>query len=216
MLQRRTFLLGLGGGLGFLAVGGEAAADELGRGRYARMSMRLEKTFLEIDVLDMEVIVSQSTAARLEKLVKRKPYSKELEESVVREILETTDGAAGILFLMDLDMDQFVDSGRESLKRALDAKMIDKAEYDRVYAGLPEWFGFLKDRGVREGDRLGYRGSQRGLRTLFHDAKQTKLLDMTHGGPQPLRTMLASYYPPGGEFRAPLVRSLFDERQASR
>lgn len=220
-MLRRALLIGLvaGGLVGFRALDAGAEPDgtaDLGTGRYARMRMRLEKTFLKIDVLDLEIIVSKPTAETLEKLVKGKDYSKRLEQEVATAVVRTTDAYAGLVFLMDVDFDQFVEGGRANVKRAYDAKMVTKEEYDRVSAGLPTWFAFLKERGVREGDRLQYRGSPKGLRTIYNDPKGKKLSEITHAGAAPLGTMLASYFAPESDFREPLVRSLFTSQQASR
>lgn len=189
----------------------DAAAEALARDRYGRMAMRLEKTFLQIDVLDLVVIVAESTARAVEALVRGERYSEELEEEIAREVLRTSDAAASVVFLMDVDLDQFIEGARANVARAYEAQLISREEYERVYRGLPEWYGFLEERGIREGDRLSYRGNRYGLRTMFQDEERAKLMDMTHYGPEPLGTMLASYYAPGGDFREPLVRSLFDE-----
>ena len=212
MLQRRSALLALGAGLGGLVAGRrDAAAEPLAQDRYGRMAMRLEKTFLQIDVLDLVVIVSQTTADAIAALVRGERYSERLEEEITREVLRTSDAAASVVFLMDVDLDQFIEGARANVKRAFEAGLISREEYERVHRGLPEWYGFLEERGIREGDRLSYRGNRYGLRTLFRDEEGAKLMDMTHYGPEPLGTMLASYYAPGGDFREPLVRSLFDE-----
>lgn len=218
-MLRRTLILGLVGGFSGLltvpALGAPFGADDLGTGRYARMAMRLEKTFLKIDVLDLSIVVSQATADALERLVKGKDYSKQLEQEVASTVVKTSDAYAGLAFLMDVDFDQFVEGGRANLKLAYDAKMITKEEYDRVYSGLPQWFRFLKERGLREGDRLQYRGSPKGLRTVYNDRKGKKLNEITHRGAAPLATMLASYFAPESDFREPLVKSLFVQQQAS-
>jgi hypothetical protein len=79
----------------------------------------------------------------------------------------------------------------------------------RVRDGLARWFAPLKKRGIREGDRFAYRGRPAGLYTLVVDHEGEKLLDLTQEGSEPKRTMLASYFAPGSDFREPLVRSLF-------
>jgi hypothetical protein len=214
-MLRRSFFLGLcAGSLSLFDLGTAHAAlpqtDDLGKGRYARMTMRLEKTFLNIDVLDLEIRLDEETAAVLESIVKGKKHSKELEQRVVDAVLATTNAYAGIRFLRGVTFNQFVEGGQASARRAYEAKLISQAEYVRVRDGLARWFAPLKDRGIRQGDRFHYRGRSSGLRTLVADADGKKLIEVTQEGASPLHTMLANYFTPGGDFREPLVRSLFD------
>jgi len=219
-MQRRTALLGLLvlASLPIQAGASPAApqpAAELGKGRYSRMKMRLEKTVLKIDVLDLEIRVDQDTADALESIVKGKTYSKKLEKEIVDTVLRATDVLAGIRFLRDVTFSQYVEGGQDSARRAYDEKLISQAEYVRVRDGLARWFAPLKKRGIVKGDRFGYRGRPLGLQTLVHDAAGEKLLELSQEGPLPRHTMLASYLAPGSDFREPLVRSLFDASSKS-
>ncbi len=212
-MRRRCLLYGLVFGALAISVARNGRAEPLGggigRGRYARMKMRLEKTFLGIDVLDLEVWVDEDTARRLEPIVKDKKHSKELEQRVVDVVLETTEAQASIRFLRNVTFDQFVEGGQANARRAFDAKMIGQAEYERVRDGLARWFAPLKKRGIRTDDHFQYRGDSSTLRTLMTDGKAEKVLELTQEGAKPVRTMLASYLAPGSDFRGPLVRSLF-------
>ncbi len=218
-MRRRSFLLlSCAAVLAFFDLGAARAesieTQGLGKGRYARMKMRLEKTFLNVDVLDLEIRVDEATAAALESIVKGQKYSKELEQRVVDAVLVTTNAYARIRFLRSVTFSQFVEGGQANAKKAFEAKLISRAEYVRVRDGLARWFAPLKKRGVREGDRFHYRGRSSGLRTIVDDADGKKQIELSQDGAAPLKTMLASYLTPGGDFREPLVRSLFGAQSA--
>jgi hypothetical protein len=213
-MRRRSLVLGLfAGAVALLGVGAVRAApvetDDLGRGRYAHAKMRLEKTFLKIDVLDLEIHFDQSTADVLESMLKGKKRSKGLEQSVVAAVLRASNAYVGIRFLRNVTFDQFVEGGQANAKRAFEAKLITKAEYLRVRDGLAHWFAPLKKRGVLDGDGFHYRGRPSGLQTVVVDPTGRKVLELKQEGNAPLHTMLASYFAPGSDFREPLFESLF-------
>ena len=218
MRRRSFFLVPCAAALAFFdpsaALAESIETEGLGKGRYAKMKMRLEKTFQNVDVLDLEIRVDEDTATILESIVKGQKYSKDLEQRVVDAVLVTTNAYARIRFLRSVTFGQFVEGGQANAKRAYDAKLISHAEYVRVRDGLARWFAPLKERGIRKADRFHYRGRSSGLRTVVEDAEGKKQLELSQDGASPLRTMLASYFTPGGDFREPLVRSLFDAPSA--
>ncbi|NUP06677.1 MAG: hypothetical protein HOW73_11535 [Polyangiaceae bacterium] len=184
--------------------------DGLGRGRYARLHVKLEKTIFDVDVAALEIRVDQATADALQRAVKGREYSKKLETEVVSAVLGAENAYSALQFLRGFARDAFIKGIRTDLGRAYQAKLIDKSEYQRVYRGLPGWFGFLGDRGVKKGDNLYHRGKPEGLRSVYIDNEGQKRMDVTMPGHPPTRTLLASYLAPEGDLREPLVRSLFD------
>ncbi len=186
--------------------------DGLGQGRYAQLSVFLEKTILEVDVLSLEIRVDQATADTLRKLVRGNKHSDALERRVVSAILQTKSAYAGLKFLRSFSRDDFIEGVRAETRRAHEAKLVDRAEYKRVYDNMPKWFAFLGDRGIRSGDWLYNRGDPEGMRTVFIDEGGRQRMDVTVAGQAPIRTLLASYLAPGGDLRGPLVRSLFEKR----
>jgi hypothetical protein len=184
--------------------------DGLGAGRYARMHVFLEKTIFDFDVLDLELRYDQGTADLIAGLVKGRKYSAALANRVVATACGATDAYAGLQFLRDFELDDFIDGIRLDLGRAYQGKLIDQAEYSRMYWGLPDWFSFLRKRGIKSGDKLYERARPSGLQTVFIDVDGAKRLDMHLDGAASTRTLVATYLAPGGELRDYLVQSLFD------
>lgn len=196
-----------------LPLGAQAApvgTGGLGRGRYARLRVVLEKTVFQFDVLSLDIRVDQATADRLERMVKGREYSSKLERDVVSTVLEAETVYTAAKFLRGFGRDAFVEGVRVDLGRAYKGELIDREEYLRVHRELPRWFAFLGDRGVRKGDWLYNRGDADGLRTVFVNGDGASLMDLTLPGRAPTRTLVACYLAPGGDLREPLVRSLFE------
>lgn len=173
------------------------------------MRVFLEKTLFRVDVLSLEIRVDQPTADALERAIKGQEHTAVLERKIVAIVLETKAATANLSFLRAFTREDFIAGVRADVKRAYEGKLIDRAEYLRVYRGMPAWFAFLGERGVRAGDWLLHRGGPNGLRTVYTDEEGKILMDRTMPGRAPTRTLLASFLCPGGELREPLVESLF-------
>ena len=151
----------------------------------------------------------------MEKLVKGQRHSAELEGRVVAVALRSADAFTAVEFLHGIPTADFVEGIRTDIGRAFRGKLIDESERDRVTKGVAGWFAFLGERGVVDGDQLYHRGRPTGVRTVYFDNAGKKRMDINFPGAPPTRTLIATYLAPGGELRQPLVRSLFDEPDAS-
>jgi hypothetical protein len=218
-MYRRTLLEGLGvatlmTALPGLASGAPVNANGLGQGPFSRLHVYLEKTFLNIDVVSLEIRVDQATADKLEQLVKGRERTTALERTIVSTVLGTSGAYSALKFLRGFTREDFIEGVRVDVGRAYKGKLIERAEYERIFRGMPGWFAFLGERGIEEGDRLFHRGGTDGLRTVFVESGGRTRMDMTQPSKQPTRSLLASFLAPGGELRGPLVQSLFDQPEA--
>lgn len=195
-----------------------AAADvpslrsaELATGRYAHMHMLLEKTFLQIDVATIDIRFGDETRDQLAALARESSYSEELAARITSAILQTDRAVVQLEFERDVSFDRWLESVRENLRLAYDARLIDQEAYSRVYHGLPDWFGAVRERGFEDGDRLVYGIRPKRLHTVLVASNGGILVDQTDTGAKPPRVLLAGYFAPGTEFREPLIRSLFEQ-----
>jgi hypothetical protein len=172
------------------------------------MEALLEKTFLKVNVLLLEVRVDPLTAASLEALRTAHAPEPAPPDSLVSVILRAPDAWARIRFRRGASLGQFLGGIRRNLDAARRAGIIDAAYRDEVSANLPRWFAFLEDRGVRTGDALLYRIHGDTLRTVYQDASGTVHLDQTDPEPRSRFAILGSYFAPGSDFRARLLQSL--------
>ena len=153
LLACRIWLLGTLG-VGSLAVGTVRAdpapslkSNDLAHGPYSSMHMLLEKTFLKVDVLTVDVRFGKSAHARLAKLARGKAYSEALGKEAAKIAISADDALVQLRFVRDVSLDQWMDGVRENLQQARDAGLISKKTQQRVGQGLPSWFAPLAERG---------------------------------------------------------------------
>ena len=187
-------------------------ADELATGPYARMHMRYEKhiLFVGVDVLTIEMRFDGATQSRFQQLATGREYSPHLAEQIASAAVDAQNVFVSVEFQRDVSLAQWVGAVRDSLGKAERWGVIDQNTYRHVSDQLPNWFSVIADRGFREGDRILYRGRPDRMRTVLVGREGRVLVDHTDDGSAPRRAMLGGYLAPGGDFRAPLVRSLLN------
>ncbi len=194
------------------AVAQEPALDtaSLARGSYAEMEMIFERGFLfiRVDVLSLRVRYGDRTAARLREIGESDLPGAVRRDSAARVAAEATDAFARIDFLRGISLQQFLDATRRNLGRAAEEGYVDPHAAGEIAEDLPGWFAFLRDRDIREGDRLLYRIRGDTLRTLFIGVEGDVLLDQTDVGPERRRSVLGGYVAPGTDFREKLLDSV--------
>lgn len=178
------------------------------------MSTLLEKTFLRLDVLTIDICYDAQTADRIAALAGGGRLDGEARDSIVRAVLAGDSAAARIEFARDIGQDRFLDGIIDDQRRAVDAGLIAAPLHEAVKAGLPVWFAFLESRGVRKGDQIAYEIRTDAIRTIYADAEGTILLDQTDFGQDWRNSVLATWLAPGASLRSGLLRSL--EREEAR
>jgi len=188
------------------------ALADLPAAPYATMGMKLEKTFLKIDVLALTLRVDEQTAGQIGLVVVDHPkYERDLEAPVAQLAITPRTAIAEIEFLRGVSLDQFMDGVRDDMKKALDAGWLEAETFAFLSDSLPVWFGFLDARRIQDGDRLSYAVKGDTLRTVYWGAMEDEiLLDQTDVGRQNVLALLGAYFAPKSSFRKALVRSLWE------
>lgn len=181
----------------------------LGHGPYSSMHTLLEKTIFKVDVLTLDIRFGDSETRDFESLVAGNDYSRPLADSLAALAIRSRNAFAEIVFERGISLGQFLDGIREDLDKARTADIISDATYRQVTDSLPVWFGFLRERGIEEDDRLLYRIRGDTLRTVFVSVDGDVPLDHVDVAASARRSVLGSYYAPGSSFREGLIRSLF-------
>jgi hypothetical protein len=184
--------------------------DGLGKTDFGRMHMLLEKTFLNVDVLTVEIRLPPETAESLRTLAAGQKPNAGLTDRIAARAYRAEDAYVEIRFKRNVSLDEFVAAVRKNLERARKASMIDEETYQNVSRNLPHWFAFLQADGIKSGDRILYRARPASMRTLYVDQKGRIRLDQTDEGAGPRLALLGGYFAPGSEFKDKLVASLFD------
>lgn len=191
----------------------------LGAGPRARLHVLLERTILGVDVLTLDVRLGAAETARLAALLDREAAPGRgadpdaLADSVAAVALAARDALARMEFHRNVGRERFLDGIRDNLRSAVRAGIITVDQYRSIARGLPTWYAFLTDRGVRAGDRLVQRIRGDSLRTVYVGVDGRKLLDQVDVGPHRRLAVLGGYFAPGSEFRDGLVDSALAARE---
>jgi hypothetical protein len=184
------------------------ASAELAQGPFSSMRMLLEKTFLNIDVAWIDVRVSKRVQAELAKLAKGRAYSDALETELAKVIIEADHAVVQLAFVRDVPLDRWIGGVRESIDKAVRAKLVSAELGRKVNDGLPQWFKAVEADGFHDGDRVLYEARPGVLRTVAVTRSGRVLVERTDKDPASARVLLASFYAPGTDYRTLLLTSL--------
>jgi hypothetical protein len=175
---------------------------------YGHMHMKYEKTFLGVDVANVDVTFDAATRDRVRQVAAGQRYSDQAAERIARTALEASDANVQVQFLRDVGLKEFLDAARKNLEHARDAGYISQDLFATAWANVQRDFARLAQRGFKKGDRLLYHALPGTLQTTVRSGDRV-LLDVTSPGEGPRRAMLASYFAPGSDFRKGLIKDVF-------
>ncbi len=177
---------------------------------HGRMRMLWEKTIFQVDVLTLDVRFGNATARRIGELVRGRELSSALADTIADVAAHATDVWARIRFERNVSLNRFVDGVRDNAAAARDAGLITDPEFAEIYDGLPQWYAFLADTGIKDGDEMFYRIRGDTLRTIYRTVQGETRLDRTDFGSFRRLAVMGGYFAPKAEFRKGLIASLFD------
>lgn len=194
------------------AVEAGAPQDTLtvGQAAFSRAHMLLEKTIFKVNVLTVDVRLSDRDAGQIERVAAGQRYSRALEDSIAEIFIYSRDAWVKIEFVRDVSFNQFLDGVDDNLRHVSRAGIISRGDYEEILGNLPRWFGFLEERRILKGDQIHYRIHGDSLRTVFRAVSGEILLDQTDAGAVPRLAVLGGYFVQKSEFREKLVKSLFE------
>jgi hypothetical protein len=176
------------------------------------MHMLLEKTFLKLDALILEIWLGGEEAERITELVAEGVQSRDVEDAIADAAIHSRDAYVRLVFVRDnISLDQFVDGARKDLERASKAGIVSKEHVEQVVANLPVWYSFLDERTIRKGDRMHYRVHGDTLHSQYVGVDGEIFLDQRDTGESPRLAAMGSYFVRGSSFREKLIKSLFVE-----
>src|SRR5262245_13407310 len=176
--------------------------------RYGHVHMKYERTFLGVDVANVDVTFDAATREQLAALAAGQQYSDQLAERMARTALDAKNVSVQVQFLRSASLKEFLDAAHKNLERARDAGYISQSTFATAWANVQRDFAGLANRGFKKGDRLSYRATPDSLRTTVVAGNRV-LLDVTSPGADPRRAMIASYFAPRTDFRSGLIHSVF-------
>ncbi len=177
-------------------------------GTYGTLRTVLERTFLRVDVLSIEVRLDGVAAARIAPLAGDGRLTDAEEDSVSAAAIGAREVWVRMRFLRDVDTSRLIDESRASMRKARDAGLLTRADYDSLAAELPAWYAPLETRGVKSGDVQLYRVRGDTLRTTFTDEAGHVWIEREGIGRARRLALLGSWFVRGSDFRNGLLRSL--------
>jgi hypothetical protein len=213
----RAALLCMGLSLGASAADVPALdAAGLARGPYSSMHMIVEKTFLNLDVAEIDVRGSARVQNAFAGAAAGKAYSDVLEAQLAKVALEADHLVIQVKFLRDASFSRWLDAAQESLVKVARSGLVPADECKRVSGSLGQWFKAFEKDGFHKGDRVVYDVRPGLLRTVAVTAAGKAVVDRTGRDELSSRVLLATYFAPGTDYRTPLLKSLLAPAPAPR
>lgn len=185
---------------------------DLASGAYSEMKMLLEKTIFQVDVLNITFHFGTETQKKIQSLHEGKKQSEYLADEIVQVIYKTPRTTITVQYVRDIDYKTYMSEVKISLECALKSGVLDKPQHQEVRSKLDEWYGRLKDRGLKDGDKFIYTIDKDTIQTTFIPIHESPVVNprLESAGVYIL-SLLGSYLAPCSEFRMPLLKSLKNE-----
>lgn len=185
----------------------QIAADTAGLGGpFGTMRMLLEKTFLKVDVLDLEIRVDSATAAEIQRVAEQNGDG--IPDAIASAMIDAHEVWARLAFRRGVGVDRLIEEIRKSMQKAVENGDLEAAGFESIAASLPTWYETLRQRGIRDGDAQYYRIRGDTLHTIFVGRDGEQFIDETATSPTNRRALLASWFTRDSDFRDDLLRSL--------
>lgn len=185
----------------------QITADTAGLGgSFGTMHMLLEKTFLKVDVLDLEIRVDSMTAAEIQRIAVQDGDG--TAGAIASAIIDAREVWARLAFRRGVGVDRLIEEIRKSMHKAVENGDLDAGGFESIAASLPAWYAPLAERGIRDGDAQYYRIRGDTLHTVFVGMDGEQFIDETATSPTNRRALLASWFTRDSDFRDRLLRSL--------
>ena len=176
----------------------------------SRLDYVLEKTFLKIDAVRLELQVLDGTPSRVAELIDGSTRDEELEDSVAAAYGDVESAKFRLEFLVSFSLDRFLDGNRDSMQGLAKAGIISEAEAERLYLENERRFAILEESGMKEGDRLEHELRGDSIITRFIDASGVTRIDELRVGPERRAALLGSFFGPESEFRDGLLDQVLE------
>jgi len=185
----------------------------LGQEPYGHLQARLERTIFMVDVLSLDLCFDSATATAIGSAVEAPAGDDAARDEVARVALGAPRALGVVEFLRDVSLDQFLDGIGADHDRAVRAGMLDDSTRNALRTDLRDWYGFLEGRGIRDGDRIGYRFAPDRVRTTYVGVEGQTHLDRIARGTQRRASVLGAYFAPGASLREGLIDSVLEVRE---
>ena len=176
------------------------------------MGMKLEKTFLKVDVLALTYRVDTETAARIAGIAaSHEEYDRDLESPVAEVAIAPATAVAEIQFLREGTPRSVHGRRRRRHEEGRRCRLAHERDVPRCCRiAYRSGSASSRNAGSRTATGSRTRSGATPLRTVYWGIDEDEiLLDQTDVGRQNVIALLGAYYAPGSSFRRKLVQSLW-------
>ena len=176
----------------------------------SRFDYVLEKTFLKVDAVRLELNILNGTPARVTELIDGSTRDDALEDSVAAVYLSADGAELRMTFLVSFGLERFLDGNRDTLNGLAEAGILSGDDAERLYLENRQRFAVLAESGIQEGDRLEHELRGDTITTRFTDVSGVTQIDEIRVGPERRAALLGSFFGPESDFRDGLLDQVFD------
>jgi len=178
----------------------------------SRFDYVLEKTFLKVDAVRLELSIMDETPVHVAELIDDSSRDDALEDSVAAVYGGAEGADLRMTFLVSFSLERFLDGNRDSLNGLAKAGVISGEDAERLFLENERRFAVLDEIGLQEGDRLEHELRGDTITTRFIDVSGVILVEETRVGPERRAALLGSLFGPESDFRDGLLDQVFDRR----
>jgi hypothetical protein len=183
---------------------------------FARIQYKHERTFLKVDVIQLDVTVADEVGREVDRLVAAYhdvdsgPGAPALEDSIADAYLRTPSADVSMLFLRSVSHRQFTGGRDDALEVMVGEDLLTEEEAEALTEDTDQMFAFLRSAPLRSGDKIRYtvRGDTVRTRVIWEDG--TVALDEVRTTRRHRLYTMGSLFAPGAEFRNGLLRTILD------
>jgi hypothetical protein len=197
-------------GITFIPAAPDLLAQVTPRACCSRFDYVLEKTFLKVDAVRLELNILNGTPARVTELIDGSTRDAALEDSVAEVYLSADGAELRMTFLVSFGLERFLDGNRDTLNGLAEAGIISGDDAERLYLENRQRFAVLAESGIQEGDRLEHELRGDTITTRFTDVSGVTQIDEIRVGPERRAALLGSFFGRESDFRDGLLDQVFD------
>ena len=175
---------------------------------YTQFDMVLEKTFLQVDVLRLTTMLEPKTSETLADIVSREIPQATKDEAIANFVISQDRAVVRSQFLREIPIDKFLEGVFKNLDLVQSRGFITKAQKDEIAKALPKAYSFLNERNIQKDDEMYYMIDGERFRIVYKSFDGKILLDQKETGAYRGKSVLASYFLKGSEFRKGLIASI--------
>jgi hypothetical protein len=175
-----------------------------------RFDFVFKKTIFRIDVFRLRLVFDKDTVSDVEKIVLGRKRTRDLEDAVAARYLEAPFAEVTVEPRRSISHEQFIKGFSKTQMVIANFGLFDAPTGMAMVDDTASRYAFLKERGMKKGDRLHFTLRGDSLFCTYTRADGTVELDDIRNGPEARHSLLGGYFVPKADFRDGVMDQLFE------